>query len=95
LRRGVGRLYAAWLCVGVLVGGTLGNGVSTYIWSAGVPDFISMSDGWMWNVEIVFGLLGTAVSIVEAPSSPSCARASCDLAATRRPDTRLRASYAT
>jgi hypothetical protein len=67
LRRSVGRLYAAWVCLGVLVGGTLGNGVSTYIWSAGVPDFISMSDGWMWNVadfEIVLGLLGTALSIL-------------------------------
>jgi lipoprotein signal peptidase len=67
LRRGVGRLYATWLCIGVLVGGTLGNGVSTYLWSAGVPDFIRLSDGWMWNVadfEIVFGLLGAAASIV-------------------------------
>jgi hypothetical protein len=67
LRRGVGRLSAAWLCVGVLVGGTLANGVSTYLWAAGVPDFISLSDGWKWNVadfEIVFGLLGTAAAIV-------------------------------
>jgi lipoprotein signal peptidase len=67
MRRGIGRLDAAWLCVGVLVAGTLGNGVSTYLWSAGVPDFIHVGGGWLWNVadfEIVFGLLGTALSVV-------------------------------
>ena len=66
-RRGMGQLYAAWFCVGVLVAGTLANGVSSYLWSAGVPDFIHVGDGWLWNVadfEIVFGLLGTALSIV-------------------------------
>ena len=66
-RRGFGRLLVAWIGVGILTGGTLGNGVSTYLWSAGVPDFISVGGGWMWNVadfEIVFGLLGTALSLV-------------------------------
>jgi lipoprotein signal peptidase len=65
-RRGLGRLWGAWICVGVLVAGTLGNGVSSYLWTAGVPDFIRVSGGWMWNVadfEIVFGLLGTAASV--------------------------------
>jgi hypothetical protein len=67
MRRGIGRLYAAWLCVGVLVAGTLGNGVSTYLWAQGVPDFIHVGGGWLWNVadfEIVFGLLGTALAVV-------------------------------
>ena len=71
LRRGVGRLYPAWFCVGVLVGGTLGNGVSTYLWSSGVPDFVHVGGGWLWNLadfEIVFGLLGTALSIVATAS---------------------------
>jgi hypothetical protein len=66
-RRGFGRLLLAWIGVGVLTGGTLGNGVSTYLWSSGVPDFIRVDGGWMWNVadfEIVFGLLGTALSLV-------------------------------
>jgi lipoprotein signal peptidase len=66
-RRGLGRLWGAWIFVGVLVAGTLGNGVSSYLWAAGVPDFIRLSDGWMWNVadfEIVVGLLGTAASVV-------------------------------
>jgi MFS family permease len=65
--RGLGRLWGAWICVGVLVGGTLSNGVSSYLWSRGVPDFIHLSDGWVWNVadfEIVVGLLGAAVSVV-------------------------------
>lgn len=65
--RGLGRLWAAWLFVGVLVGGTIGNGVSSYLWTRGVPDFIRLDGGWMWNVadfEIVLGLLGTAVSVV-------------------------------
>jgi hypothetical protein len=65
--RGLGRLWGAWLCVGVLIGGTLGNGVSSYLWVRGVPDFIHLSDGWVWNVadfEIVVGLLGAAVSVV-------------------------------
>ncbi|MDX6510515.1 MAG: hypothetical protein QOE36_19 [Gaiellaceae bacterium] len=66
-RRGLGRLLLPWIGVGVLTGGTLGNGVSTYLWSAGVPDFIPVDGGWMWNVadfEIVCGLLGTALSLV-------------------------------
>ena len=66
-RRGIGRLWGAWIGVGVLLGGTLGNGVSSYLWARGVPDFIHVSGGWVWNVadfEIVVGLLGAAVSVV-------------------------------
>ena len=39
-RRGIGRLWGAWIGVGLLVGGVLANGVSQFIWSRGVPDFI-------------------------------------------------------
>jgi uncharacterized SAM-binding protein YcdF (DUF218 family) len=66
-RRGLGRLWGAWMFVGVLVGGTLANGVSSYLWARGVPDFIRMHDGWVWNLadfEIALGLLGTALSII-------------------------------
>jgi signal peptidase (SPase) II len=66
-RRGLGPLWAAWAAVGVLAGGTLSNGVSSLLWRNGVPDFIHLSGGWVWNVadfEIVFGLLGTAAAIV-------------------------------
>jgi lipoprotein signal peptidase len=65
--RGLRRLWAALICVGVLVAGTIGNGVSSYLWTRGVPDFIRFDGGWMWNVadfEIVVGLLGTAASVV-------------------------------
>jgi len=68
-RRGFGPLWGAWVAVGVLVGGTLSNGVSSFLWRSGVPDFIHVSGGWVWNVadfEIVFGLLGTAAAVVVA-----------------------------
>ena len=68
-QRGIGRLWGAWVAVGLLVGGTLSNGVSTYLWAQGVPDFIHVSGGWVWNLadfEIVIGLLGTALSTVAA-----------------------------
>jgi hypothetical protein len=41
--------------------------VSALIWSRGVPDFIDMGDGWIWNVadlEIAIGLSGGLVSVV-------------------------------
>jgi hypothetical protein len=68
-RRGIGHLWGAWITVGVLVGGTLSNGMSAYLWTRGVPDFIHVSGGWVWNLadfEIVFGLLGTALATVAA-----------------------------
>lgn|GEM_PF-1492708 len=67
-RRGIGRLWGAWLGAGLLVGGVIGNGLSRFIWSRGVPDFIhmySMSRD-VWNVadfEIAIGLTGGIVSI--------------------------------
>lgn len=67
-RRGIGRLWGAWLGAGLLVGGVIGNGLSQFIWSRGVPDFIhmySMSRD-VWNVadfEIAIGLTGGIVSI--------------------------------
>lgn len=63
--RGTGRPVGAWVAVGVLAGGTVGNGVSGFLWSRGVPDFVPMGGGWEWNLadfEIVLGLLGTVAS---------------------------------
>ena len=70
-RRGVGRLWGAWIGVGLLVGGVLANGVSQFIWSRGVPDFIhlySLSPD-VWDVadfEIAWGLVGGVTSIAVA-----------------------------
>ncbi|HTZ06310.1 MAG TPA: hypothetical protein VMB53_11185 [Gaiellaceae bacterium] len=70
-RRGVGRLWGAWIGAGLLVGGVMANGVSHLIWSAGVPDFIhvySLSPD-VWNVadfEIAWGLTGGMASVVAA-----------------------------
>ena len=70
-RRGVGRLWGAWVGAGLLVGGVMANGLSQFIWSRGVPDFIhiySVSPD-VWNVadfEIWWGLLGGLASIVVA-----------------------------
>jgi hypothetical protein len=67
-RRGYGRLWGAWIGVGLLVGGVLANGVSQFIWAQGVPDFIhlySLSPD-VWNIadfEIAWGLTGGIVSI--------------------------------
>ena len=35
-RRGIGRIWGGWIGVGLLVAGVLGNGVSSYVWPAGV-----------------------------------------------------------
>ena len=69
--RGIGRLWGAWIGVGLLVGGVLANGVSQFIWSRGVPDFIhlySLSPD-VWDVadfEIAWGLTGGVTSIAVA-----------------------------
>ena len=63
--RGFGKLRGAWLCVGVLVGGITGNGLSHLIWPHGTPDFIEAGD-YVWNVAdfaIGLGLAGCAFSI--------------------------------
>ena len=70
-RRGVGRLWGAWIGVGLLVGGVLANGVSQFIWSRGVPDFIhfySLSPD-VWDIAdfaIWWGLVGGMTSIAVA-----------------------------
>jgi lipoprotein signal peptidase len=64
--RGLGTLWGAWIGVGVLAGGIVGNGISPALWEYGVPDFISMPGGWVWNVadfEIGLGILGGLGSI--------------------------------
>jgi len=70
-RRGIGRIWGAWIGVGLLVGGVLANGVSQFIWSRGVPDFIhfySLSPD-VWDVadfEIAWGLTGGVTSVAVA-----------------------------
>ena len=64
--RGLGRQWGVWVGCTLLVAGVLANGVSALIWSRGVPDFIDMGDGWIWNVadlEIALGLSGGIVSV--------------------------------
>lgn len=61
----LGRLWATWICAGVLTGGALSNGISWLIWTHGVPDFIA-NGGEAWNVadfEIGIGLAGGVLSI--------------------------------
>lgn len=66
--RGIGRLWGAWVGVGLLVAGIVGNGASRFIWSRGVPDFITIGRE-VWNVadfQIGIGLTGGLVSIAVA-----------------------------
>jgi lipoprotein signal peptidase len=66
--RGIGRIWGAWVGVGLLVAGIVGNGVSRLIWSRGVPDFVDMGRE-IWNVadfEIGLGLTGGIASIAVA-----------------------------
>ena len=68
-RQGFGRLWGAWIGVGVLVGGVLGNGLSRFIWSRGVPDFIHTPSPDIWNLadfEIGIGLTGGILSMAVA-----------------------------
>ena len=65
--RGLGRMWGAWVGCALLVAGVLANGVSPFLWSRGVPDFIDVSGGWVWNVadfEIVIGMAGGLLSVV-------------------------------
>ena len=64
--RGLGRTWGLWIGCALLVAGVLANGVSPLLWSRGVPDFIHVSGGWVWNVadfEIVIGMTGGILSI--------------------------------
>jgi lipoprotein signal peptidase len=66
LMRGLGRQWGVWVGCGLLVAGTLANGVSALLWRQGVPDFISVGGGWMWNVadfEIAIGMTGGILSV--------------------------------
>jgi lipoprotein signal peptidase len=64
--RGLGRQWGLWLGCALVVAGMLGNGVSPLLWSQGVPDFIAVGGGWVWNVadfEIALGLSGGIGSV--------------------------------
>jgi lipoprotein signal peptidase len=64
--RGLGRPWGLWVGCALLVAGVLANGVSPFLWSRGVPDFIHVSGGWVWNVadfEIAIGMTGGILSI--------------------------------
>lgn len=64
--RGLGRQWGVWIGCALLVAGILANGVSPLLWSRGVPDFIDVSGGWVWNVadfEIAVGLSGGILSV--------------------------------
>jgi len=68
-RHGFGRLWGAWVGAGLLVGGVLGNGLSRFIWSRGVPDFIHTPSPEIWNLadfEIAIGLTGGIFSMAVA-----------------------------
>jgi lipoprotein signal peptidase len=63
--RGMGRIWGAWIGVGLLVGGIAGNGLSRVIWVRGVPDFIDLGTH-VWNLAdfmIGFGLTGGLLSV--------------------------------
>ena len=64
--RGLGRQWGVLVGCTLLVAGILANGVSPLLWSRGVPDFIGVSRGWVWNVadfEIAIGLSGGILSV--------------------------------
>lgn len=65
-RRGLGRQWGVWVGCSLLVAGILANGISPLLWDRGVPDFIGVSGGWVWNVadfEIAIGLAGGLLSV--------------------------------
>jgi hypothetical protein len=67
----IGRLWGAWIGAGLLAGGVMGNGVSSLIWSRGVPDFIH-TPAYVWNIadfEISLGVTGGLLSVVIAALS--------------------------
>ena len=65
-RCGLGRQWGVWIGAALLVAGTLANGVSPLLWAQGVPDFIAVNGGWVWNVadfEIAIGMVGGILSV--------------------------------
>jgi lipoprotein signal peptidase len=69
MRRGLGRQWGVTVGCALLVAGVLSNGVSPLLWPRGVPDFIAVGDGWIWNLadfEIGMGLTGGIVSVAVA-----------------------------
>jgi hypothetical protein len=67
--RGLGQIWGSWIGLGLLVAGVIGNGISPLLWSRGVPDFIAMPGGWVWNLadfEITFGMLAVPMSVAAA-----------------------------
>jgi lipoprotein signal peptidase len=64
--RGLGRQWGLWIGVALLVSGVLANGISAVLWARGVPDFIAVQGGWVWNVadfEIAIGMIGGILSV--------------------------------
>ena len=64
--RGLGRQWGLWAGCGLLVAGVLGNGISSLIWTRGIPDFINVGGGWFWNLadfEIAIGMSGGLLSV--------------------------------
>ena len=64
--RGLGRQWGVWIGCALLVAGILSNGISPLLWAKGVPDFIAVNGGWVWNVadfEIAIGLTGGILSV--------------------------------
>lgn len=64
--RGLGRQWGVWLGATLLVAGVLANGVSPLLWEHGVPDFIAVGGGWVWNLadfEIAVGMTGGILSV--------------------------------
>jgi lipoprotein signal peptidase len=64
--RGLGRQWGLWIGASLLVAGVLANGVSSFLWTHGVPDFIDVQGGWVWNVadfEIAIGMTGGILSV--------------------------------
>jgi len=64
--RGLGRQWGVRIGCALLVAGILANGISPLLWARGVPDFIDVHGGWVWNVadfEIAIGLAGGILSV--------------------------------
>jgi Signal peptidase (SPase) II len=64
--RGLGRQWGLWIGASLLVAGVLANGVSSFLWARGVPDFIDVEGGWVWNLadfEIAIGMTGGILSV--------------------------------